>query len=77
LDCDGDLSVLPPSGGDLLKLSLTSQKELVEELKIFWKRLWQERVDDKVRAEGIAAKSMLSCLWRRVLLFMLRVVIRR
>ena len=31
------------------------QKELVEELKVYWKRLWQERVDDKVRAEGIAA----------------------
>jgi len=31
-----------------------SPKELVEELKIQWKRLWQERVDDKVRAEGMA-----------------------
>jgi len=30
------------------------QKELVEELKVEWKRLWRERVDDKVRAEGIA-----------------------
>ena len=30
------------------------QKEFVEELKIEWKRLWSERVDDKVRAEGIA-----------------------
>ncbi|MEM2130487.1 MAG: hypothetical protein QXZ70_07815 [Candidatus Bathyarchaeia archaeon] len=29
-------------------------KELVEALKIEWKRLWSERVDDKVRAEGIA-----------------------
>ena len=34
-------------------MSLT-QKEMVEELKIQWKKLWQERVDDKVRAEGIA-----------------------
>ena len=32
----------------------SDQKELVEELKIEWKRLWQERMDDKVRAEGIA-----------------------
>lgn len=32
-----------------------SQKELVEELKAHWKKLWQERVDDKVRAEGVAA----------------------
>lgn len=31
-----------------------AQKELVEKLKIHWKKLWQERVDDKVRAEGIA-----------------------
>jgi ABC-type sulfate transport system substrate-binding protein len=30
------------------------QKALVDELKIEWKKLWQERVDDKVRAEGIA-----------------------
>ena len=29
-------------------------KEMVEELKVQWKKLWQERVDDKVRAEGIA-----------------------
>jgi hypothetical protein len=34
-------------------MSLT-QKEMVDELKIQWKKLWQERVDDKVRAEGIA-----------------------
>jgi len=31
-----------------------SQKELVEELKMHWKKLWQERVDDRVRAEGVA-----------------------
>jgi hypothetical protein len=31
-----------------------NQKELVDELKVEWKKLWQERVDDKVRAEGIA-----------------------
>ncbi len=31
-----------------------SYKELVEELRGQWNRLWQERVDDKVRAEGIA-----------------------
>lgn len=30
------------------------KKEIVEELKVQWKKLWQERVDDKVRAEGIA-----------------------
>ncbi len=31
-----------------------NQKEFVEELKIEWKRLWRERFDDKVRAEGVA-----------------------
>lgn len=30
-------------------------KDMVEELRVQWKRLWQERVDDKVRAEGVAA----------------------
>ena len=31
-----------------------AQKEMVEALKVQWRRLWMERVDDKVRAEGIA-----------------------
>jgi hypothetical protein len=31
-----------------------SQKEMAEELRIQWKKLWQERAEDKVRAEGIA-----------------------
>jgi hypothetical protein len=35
----------------------SSEKELVAELKTCWKRLWQERVDDKVRAEGIATDN--------------------
>ena len=30
------------------------QKEMVEVIKVQWKMLWAERVDDKVRAEGIA-----------------------
>jgi hypothetical protein len=30
------------------------QKEMVEELRVQWKRLWRERVDDKLRAEGVA-----------------------
>lgn len=37
----------------MIPLSL-NDKELVETLKIEWKRLWSERLDDKVRAEGIA-----------------------
>jgi len=34
-----------------------NQKEFVEELRVEWKQLWIERHDDKVRAEGIAAKD--------------------
>jgi hypothetical protein len=34
-----------------------NQKEFVEELKIEWKRLWNERHDDKVRAEGVAVND--------------------
>ncbi|HUW47493.1 MAG TPA: hypothetical protein VMW36_01960 [Patescibacteria group bacterium] len=30
------------------------EKNVVEELKTEWKRLWRERFDDRVRAEGIA-----------------------
>jgi len=51
---DSNLSLPLLSGRDLVKVSM-AQKELVEELKVFWKKLWQERVDDKVRAEGVAA----------------------
>jgi len=37
----------------LIELSI-DQKEAVEGLRLLWKKLWQERVDDKVRAEGMA-----------------------
>ena len=46
-------SYLLLSGRDFIEMSL-EQKELVEQLKTEWKKLWYERVDDKVRAEGIA-----------------------
>jgi len=36
------------------------QKDVVEELKVEWKRLWLERMDDKVRAEGIAIQDYSS-----------------
>ena len=36
------------------------EKEFVEELKVEWRRLWSERVDDKVRAEGIAVDDYSS-----------------
>ncbi len=35
----------------------SNQKELVNNLKVEWKRLWLERLDDKVRAEGVAVKD--------------------
>jgi hypothetical protein len=49
------------SGGDLLDLGL-DQKTLVGELKTEWRKLWAERVDDKLRAEGVAKNdySMLN-----------------
>ncbi len=30
---------------------------MVEELKTSWKQLWHERLDDKVRAEGVATND--------------------
>jgi hypothetical protein len=32
----------------------SNEKDMVEELRIQWKRLWRERVDDKLKAEGMA-----------------------
>jgi hypothetical protein len=37
-----------------------NQKELVDELKAEWKKLWDERREDKVRAEGIAVNDYSS-----------------
>ena len=34
--------------------------EKVEELRVDWKRLWRERLDDKVRAEGVANQDYSS-----------------
>jgi hypothetical protein len=36
------------------------QKEIVDELKTEWKKLWQERFDDHLRAEGIAVTDYSS-----------------
>jgi len=33
------------------------KKQFVEELKKQWKTLWRERIEDKVRAEGISDKD--------------------
>jgi hypothetical protein len=36
-------------------INLTSEeKKFVDELKSEWKKLWNDRLDDKIRAEGIA-----------------------
>lgn len=32
-------------------------KEMIEEIKAEWKKMWWERIDDKVKAEGIASKD--------------------
>ncbi len=32
-------------------------KQLLEELKMQWRILWRDRIDDKVRAEGIANRD--------------------
>jgi hypothetical protein len=45
----------------LLELGLSDdlqlQKEKVQELKVQWKRMWYEHVDDQWRAEGIASEA--------------------
>jgi len=44
------------SADDFLKTSL-EWEEFVKELKMQWRRMWRERFDDKVRAEGIATED--------------------
>jgi hypothetical protein len=40
-------------------------KTFVDELRGQWKDLWQNRIDDKVRAEGIAKKDYLNLFVER------------
>ena len=40
-----------------LETKVEAQKELVETLKVQWKLLWNERFNDKVRAEGVSGKD--------------------
>jgi hypothetical protein len=40
-------------------------KTFVDELRVQWKDLWQNRIDDKVRAEGIAKKDYLNLFVER------------
>ncbi len=39
------------------KSRVQAQKQLVEELKSEWKQLWEERFDDKIRAEGVSVND--------------------
>jgi hypothetical protein len=39
------------------KMAINQTKEFVDELRTEWKHLWLNRVDDKVRAEGIAKQD--------------------
>ncbi len=43
-------------------METTDKKQFIEELKSQWKGMWRDRLDDRVRAEGIADKdySLLS-----------------
>ena len=41
------------SGRDRI-VETSGLKEFVDELRVQWKLLWRNRIDDKVRAEGIA-----------------------
>ena len=38
-------------------MEATEVKQFVDELRTEWKSLWQNRIDDKVRAEGIAKQD--------------------
>ena len=38
-------------------MEVTAQQEIINELKAQYKTLWWERIDDKVRAEGIANRD--------------------
>jgi hypothetical protein len=41
------------------------KREFVEELREHWKTMWRERIDDKVRAEGISDKDYLQLFVER------------
>jgi hypothetical protein len=42
-----------------------AQAEKVEELRVEWERLWRERFDDRVRAEGVANQDYSSLFVER------------
>lgn len=48
-----------------MQVDALQNKETVEELRKQWKTLWRERIDDKVRAEGIADKDYVALFVER------------
>jgi hypothetical protein len=56
-DEEGQISHPLLSWRDYLVKTFEEKRKFVEELKTQWKTLWRERIDDKVRAEGISDKD--------------------
>jgi hypothetical protein len=44
-----------------MELEKSVEGPTVEEIKEEWRRLWRERIDDKVRAEGVASRIFPLC----------------
>ncbi len=53
-----------PSGRDCI-VETSELKEFVDELRGEWKLLWRDRIDDRVRAEGIANREYLRLFVER------------
>ncbi len=45
------------SANETVESKVDGQKKLVEQLKKQWKLLWDERFDDRIRAEGVSASD--------------------
>jgi hypothetical protein len=52
-DCTG--------GWIVIELQESFNTATIEEIKEEWRHLWRERIDDKVRAEGVASQSFPLC----------------
>ncbi|MEM1542480.1 MAG: hypothetical protein QXV82_07615 [Ignisphaera sp.] len=56
---NGKFSNPLPSGRDYVD-NFIEWRNFVRDLKAEWKSLWRTRIDDKIRAEGIASKDFLK-----------------
>lgn len=45
----------------MMELQESVEGPTVEEIKEEWRHLWRERIDDKVRAEGVASRTFPLC----------------